>query len=111
MCSGLSVNTSIDMNTSSFSISFVYETDRLTDTDNRLVVAKGKGVQERVGLGVCDYQMQTIYKGWINNKVLMYSTENYIQYTVINHNGKEYRKRMCVISESVISHSVVSDSL
>ena len=48
---------------------------------------------------------------WINNKVLMYSTENYIQYTVINHNGKEYRKRMCVISESVISHSVVLDSL
>ena len=48
---------------------------------------------------------------WINNKVLMYSTENYIQYTVLNHNGKEYRKRMYVISESVISHSVVLDSL
>ena len=48
---------------------------------------------------------------WINNKVLIYSTENYIQYTVINHNGKEYRKRMYVISESVVSHSVVFDSL
>ena len=27
---------------------------------------------------------------WINNKVLLYSTENNIQYPVINHNGKEY---------------------
>ena len=26
----------------------------------------------------------------INNKVLLYSTGNYIQYPIINHNGKEY---------------------
>ena len=25
---------------------------------------------------------------WINNKVLLYSTEKYIQYLMINHNGK-----------------------
>ena len=30
--------------------------------------------------------------GWINNKVLLYSTGNYIQHPVINHNGKEYEK-------------------
>ena len=29
---------------------------------------------------------------WINKKVLLYSTGNYIQYSVINHNGKEYEK-------------------
>ena len=29
---------------------------------------------------------------WINNKVLLYSTGNYIQYPGINHNGKEYKK-------------------
>ena len=29
---------------------------------------------------------------WINNKVLPYSTENYIRHPVINHNGKEYEK-------------------
>ena len=29
-----------------------------------------------------------IYTGWINNKVLPYSTRNFIQYPVINHNGK-----------------------
>ena len=27
-----------------------------------------------------------------NNKVLLYNTRNYIQYPVINHNGKEYEK-------------------
>ena len=32
--------------------------------------------------------MQT--RGWIKDKVLLYSTENYIQYPVINQNGKEY---------------------
>ena len=33
-----------------------------------------------------------LYREWINNKVLLYSTGNYIQYPVINHNGKEYKK-------------------
>ena len=33
-----------------------------------------------------------LYREWINNKVLLYSTGNYIQYTVINPNGKEYEK-------------------
>ena len=32
----------------------------------------------------------------INNKVLMCSTGNYTQYPVINHNGKEYKKRMYI---------------
>ena len=33
---------------------------------------------------------------WIN-EVLLYSAGNYIQYSVINHNGKEYKKEnMCV---------------
>ena len=29
---------------------------------------------------------------WINNEVLLYNAGNYIQYLVINHNGKEYEK-------------------
>ena len=38
--------------------------------------------------------MQTIYIyiRWINNKVLLYSIENYIQYPLINYSGKEYKK-------------------
>ena len=31
-----------------------------------------------------------LYIEWINNKVLLYSTGNYIQYPMINHNEKEY---------------------
>ena len=36
-----------------------------------------------------------LYIECINNKVLLYSTGNYIQYPVINHNGKEYEK-VCI---------------
>ena len=42
------------------------------------------------GLGVWDYQIQTIIYRLDKDKVLMYSTGNYIQYPVTNHNGKEY---------------------
>ena len=52
---------------------------------------QGGVVWGRNGLEVWNQQMQTIiYIEQTINKVLMYSTENSIQYTVINHNGKEY---------------------
>ena len=31
-----------------------------------------------------------VYIGWMDNKVLLYSTGSYFQYSTINHNGKEY---------------------
>ena len=34
-----------------------------------------------------------IYIGWINNKVLLFNMGNCIQYPVINHKGKEYKKQ------------------
>ena len=45
---------------------------------------------------------------WIN-KVLLYSTENYIQHPMINHNGNEYFKKnvhtyIC-ITESLLLYS------
>ena len=39
---------------------------------------------------------ELLYAEWINNKVLLYSTDNYIQYPVINHNGKEIKKNVYV---------------
>ena len=59
---------------------------------------KGKGWE---GVrGVWDQQIHTtIYK--INSKVLLQSTGNYIQYPVINHNGKEYEKEYICITESL----------
>ena len=54
------------------------------------MVAKGEGVggelEWEAGISRC----KLLYIEWINSKVLMYSTENYIQYPMINHNGKEY---------------------
>ena len=35
-----------------------------------------------------------LYIEWMNNKVLLYSTGNYIQYPVINFNGKEKEKQI-----------------
>ena len=34
-----------------------------------------------------------LYTGWINNKVLLYSSGISILYPVINHNRKEYEKQ------------------
>ena len=34
-----------------------------------------------------------LYIGWINNKVILYSTGNSIQYPVIIHTGKDYLKK------------------
>ena len=60
------------------------------DMENRLVVTKreeiGGGMEWEVGVSRC----KLLYIGWINSKVLLYSTGNYIQYPVINHNAKEY---------------------
>ena len=48
-----------------------------------------------------------LYIEWINNKVLLYSTGNYIQYLVINHNGKKYEKEYIYI----IIYAYITESL
>ena len=66
--------------------------NRLTGPENRLVVAKGegggRGMDWEFGVGRC----KLLHLECINNKVLLYSTGNYIQSPGINHNGKEYKK-------------------
>ena len=71
---------------------YLQNRNRLIDIENRLVVAKEWG-RERDGLGVWGW-CKLLHIEWINNKVLLHSTGNYIQSPVINHNGKEYKKRM-----------------
>ena len=41
---------------------------------------------------------------WINNKVLLYSTGNCIQYPVINHNGNKYEKE-CIYNGITLLYS------
>ena len=56
------------------------------------MVAKGEGgkggIDWEFGIGRC----KLLYIGWINNKVLLYSTGNYIQFFVITYMGKESEK-------------------
>jgi len=47
-----------------------------------------------------------LYIGWINNKVLVWSTGNYIQYFVISHHGKEYEKEYVNIYNIYITESL-----
>ena len=45
-----------------------------------------------VGVWLSSCKLLHQYIGWLNTKVLLYSTGNYIQYPVINQNGREYEK-------------------
>ena len=58
------------------------------------------------GAGGLDWEFGTsryklLYIVWINNKVLLYSTRNYTQYPIINHNGKEFFRRLKAFGLSV----------
>ena len=53
----------------------------------------GEGMDWEFGIS----RFKLLYTEWINNKVPLYSTKNYIQYPVINHNGKEYEKECIYI--------------
>ena len=58
------------------------------DIENKLAITKGESEWARDKLEVWDKQTYTpIYK--INNKVLLDSTGNYIQYLIITYNGRE----------------------
>ena len=62
------------------------------------MVAKGEG---RWGREDCVFgisRCKLLHIEWINNKVLLYSTGNCIQYPVINRNGfmKNMKKNVCV---------------
>ena len=56
----------------------------------KLVGCQGGGSWGGMEWEVVVSSCMLLYTEWINNKVLLYSTENYIQYPTINHNGKEY---------------------
>ena len=56
-----------------------------------------------------------LHIGWINNKVLLYSTGNCIQYPVIKDNGKEYEEEYTNIyvhvSESLCRTAEINTTL
>ena len=67
----------------------------------------GGGGEARIGsLGLAN---AISYIEWIKNKVLQYSTGNYIQYPVVNHNGKELEKSANIFV--LLSHFTVQQKL
>ena len=72
------------------------------------------GCQVRGGLdwGFGISRCKLLYIEWINNKVLLYSTGNYIQYPVINHNGKNMKKNVYIcITESICCTAEINTTL
>ena len=63
------------------------------------MVAKGDGSGRGQDWECGINRRKLLHIGRINNKVLLYSTGNYIQYPMVNHNRKEYEKKrmsLCV---------------
>ena len=79
----------------------IYETETDSQTQRTdLWLPRGK----QGGEGGMDWEFgvsrgKVLYVDWINNKVLLHSTRNYIQYPVINHKGKEHEKEYVCITE------------
>ena len=55
-----------------------------------------EGVWGRDGVGDWGQQMQAFTYRMDKQQVLLYNTENYTQYPMINYNRKEYFKKECV---------------
>ena len=62
--------------------------------ENRLVLAKGEAAGGGLGWEFGISRCKLVYTEW-TNEVLLYSTRNYAQYSVISHKGKEY-DRECI---------------
>ena len=83
---------------------FRYDLNQISDdytvkVRNRFKVPQTQRIdlwlQERAGLGAEASRRKALHIAW-TNKVLLQSTGSYIQYPVINHDGKEYEKNVCI---------------
>ena len=54
-------------------------------------------MEREFGISRC----KLVYIEWINNKVQLDGTENYIQYLVTNHNGKGYKTECIYLYNSI----------
>ena len=91
---------------------YICNRNRITDIENRLVIAKGRGLDEgwsgRLGLA----EISSYIEKWINNNnILLYSTENYIQYLMINHNGKEHKNNVYICITELLYCTAVMNTL
>ena len=85
---------------------FTKQKQTLTDMENKLMVNKGQaGVRGGGGINQ-EYRINRYtlpYIKQINNKDLLFSTGNRIQYLVITYNGKELNtKNICYIYNIIL---------
>ena len=73
----------------------LFSKQKQTQTENRLVVAKGYGAWGREGLGVCDSQVQTIISRMDEQQGPTVEHGELSSISWINHNGKE-NERVCM---------------
>ena len=64
---------------------------------------QGKGVGEEMEWKVGFSRCKLLLIKWINNKIVLFSTENNIQYSMINQNGKEYKKE-CICMYNLLCY-------
>ena len=71
---------------------------------------EGDGGEMDWDFGISRFKL--FYMRWINNKVLLYSTGNYIHIPVINHDGQEYKKNVYIcITESLCYTAEINTTL
>ena len=81
-----------------FTNELIYETETDSQTQRTdLWLPRGRGVEGGMDWEFGVSRCKLLYIEWINNKVLLYSTGNYIQYPMIRHSGKEYKKECAYI--------------
>ena len=69
----------------------IYETVIDAQTQRtHLWLPRERGAREGMEWEFESSRCKLLYIAWINNKILLYSTGNCIQYPMTNHNGKEF---------------------
>ena len=74
------------------------DSDSDSDPDYRtgLWLPRGRGDRGRMEWKFGVSRCKLVYMEWINNEILLYSTEIYTQYPVISHNGNNIKMHMYV---------------
>ena len=82
---------------------YLQNRNRLTDIEHRLAVAKGaggRGGEDReFGISKCQ-----LLSKMANNRIMLFTIEHYIQYPVINCNGKECKQACVCVCVCVCVH-------
>ena len=62
-----------------------------------------------MGIGIS--RCKILHVEWINKKVILYSTGNYIQYPMINHNEKIFKNVHMCVTESLCCTAEIGTAL